>query len=245
MCRPNPILLRVVYAGGRRLRHLWIRVGYLSVLALAVVIGVIWVQSNAGASASLADLAKSATQVFKYLSIIQLGMVCLLAPLFTAAAITQEKDSQTYSILLSTPLTNGQIVLGSLFSRLFFVFVLLIAGIPLFCVLMVYGGVTGDKIAMSIILAAATALLTGSLAISISVIRVGTGRTIFSFYLAIALYLIVVYSLSSWSGLIPPEASPAPGRDAQMSWLAGFHPFLSLWVVLGETPAPDFGRVAH
>jgi ABC-type transport system involved in multi-copper enzyme maturation permease subunit len=241
----NPILLRVVYAGGRRSRHLAIRVGYLSALALIVVIGVIWVQSNAGASASLADLAKSATQVFKYLSLIQLGLVCILAPLFTAAAITQEKDSQTYSILLSTPLTNGQIVLGSLFSRLFFVFVLLIAGIPLFCILMVYGGVTGDKIALSILLAAATAMLTGSLAISISVIRVGTGRTIFSFYLAIALYLIVVYSLSSWSGLIPSEAQPAPGRDACMSWLAAFHPFLALKVVLGETPAPVYGAVAH
>ncbi len=241
----NPILVRVVLAGGRRIRHLWIRVGYLVVLALVAVVGVIWVQSNTGAGGSLADLAKSATQVFKYLSIIQLGMVCVLAPLLTAAAITQEKDSQTFSILLSTPLTNGQIVLGSLLSRLFFVFVLLIAGIPLYCIMMVYGGVTGDKIALSIALAAGTALLTGSLAISISVIRVGTGRTIFSFYLAIAIYLIVVYSLSSVSGLIPPEAEPAPGRDARMSWLAAFHPFLSLWVVLGETPAPVPGAVAH
>jgi len=241
----NPILVRVVLAGGRRIRHLWIRVGYLTVLALVAVIGVIWVQSNAGASGSLADLAKSATQVFKYLSIIQLGMVCILAPLLTAAAITQEKDSQTFNILLSTPLTNGQIVFGSLLSRLFFVFVLLIAGIPLFCIMMIYGGVTGDKITLSIALAAATALLTGSLAISISVIRVGTGRTIFSFYLAIAIYLIVVYSLSSASGLIPPEAEPAPGREARMSWLAAFHPFLSLWVVLGETPAPALGAVAH
>ena len=241
----NPILLRVVSAGGRRRQHLAIRVAYLSALAVIVVIGVIWVQSNAGSSASLADLAKSATHVFKWLSLIQLFLVCVLAPLFTAAAITQEKDSQTYSILLSTPLTNGQIVLGSLFSRLFFVFVLLIAGIPLFCILMVYGGVTGDKIALSIILAAATALLTGSLAISISVIRVGTGRTIFSFYLAIALYLIAVGSLSSWSGLIPPEAQPAPGRDTSMSWLAAFHPFLALSVVLGETPAPVYGAVAH
>ncbi|MFH1417207.1 MAG: ABC transporter permease subunit [Planctomycetota bacterium] len=241
----NPILVRVVQAGGRRAQHLWIRAGYLAVIAVAVVIGVIWLQStNAGGSASLADLAKSATLVFKYLSIIQLGAACILAPLFTAAAITQEKDSQTYSILLSTPLTNGQIVLGSLLSRLFFVFVLLIAGIPLFCIMMVYGGVTGDKILLSVAIAASTALLTGTLAITVSVIRVGTGRTIFSFYLAIATFLIVVYSLSSWSGVIPAEAPYPPGGGARMSWLAAFHPFLTLWVVLGETPAPVFGAVA-
>ena len=172
-------------------------------------------------------------------------MVCILAPVFTAAAITQEKDSQTFNILLSTPLTNGQIVLGSLLSRLFFVCVLLLAGIPLFCIMMVYGGVTGDKIALSIALSASTALITGSLAITISVIRIGTGRTIFSFYLAIAIYLIVVHALASWSGVIPPEAQPAPGQDARMSWLAPFHPFLALWVVLGQRPAPEFGAVAH
>ena len=239
----NPILVRVIFAGGRRTRHLWIRIGYLTVLAIAVVIGVIATQTG---SSSLSELAKEATKVFKYLSIIQLAMVCVLAPVFAAAAITQEKDSQTYNILLSTPLTNGQIVLGSLLSRLYFVLVLLLAGIPLFCIMMVYGGVTGDKIALSMLLAGATALLTGTLAITISVIKIGTGRTIFSFYLAIAIYLIAVYSLSSsWASIIPPEAASAPGRIERMSWLAAFHPFLALWVILGQTPAPDFGAVAH
>jgi ABC-2 type transport system permease protein len=240
----NPILLRVVYAGGRRVRHLYIRAFYLSILALAVIVGVLFAQVGAE-GASLADLAKRATRVFEYISIIQLFMVCVLAPIFTAAAITQEKDSQTYNILLSTPLTNGQIVLGSLLSRLFFVCVLLLAGIPLFCIMMVYGGVTGDNIALSIALAGCTALLTGSLAIAISVIRVGTGRTIFSFYLAIVVYLIVVYSLSGWSGMIPPEAEFAAGGTDRISWLAPFHPFLALWVALGKTPAPDLGAVAH
>ncbi|MFQ5424739.1 MAG: ABC transporter permease [Phycisphaerae bacterium] len=238
----NPILVRVVYAGGRRLQHVYIRAGYLGVLAALVIGGVLFTQSG---TPSLADLAKGATQVFKYVSAIQLGMVCILAPLFTAAAITQEKNAQTFNILLSTPLTNGQIVLGSLLSRLYFVFMLLLAGIPLFCIMMVYGGVTGDKILLSSSLAGCTAVLTGSLAIAISVIRVGTGRTIFSFYLAIALYLTAVYALAGWSNLIPPESMPAPGEMERMSWLAPFHPFLSLWVVLGRTPAPDFGAAAH
>ncbi len=207
----NPILVRVVHSGGRRSRHLLIRAGYLLAMTIAVVVGVVITHSGSE-GASLADLAKRATQVFQTVSFIQLLLVCILAPIFTAAAITQEKDSQTFNILLSTPLTNGQIVLGSLLSRLFFVCVLLLASVPLFCIMMVYGGVTGDKIALSGALAAGTALLTGSLAITISVIRIGTGRTIFSFYLAIAIYMIVIYSLASWSGVIPPEAQPAPGQ---------------------------------
>lgn len=240
----NPILVRVVQSGGRRKRHLWIRLGYLAVMAVAVVIGIALMQGG-NSTGSLADFAKQATIVFKNVSLIQLGMVCVLAPVFAAAAITQEKDSQTYNILLSTPLTNGQIVLGSLLSRLFFVIALLIASIPLFCIIMVYGGVTGDKITLAIAIAAATALLTGSIAISISVIKIGTGRTIFSFYLAIAVYLLAVYVLGSWNALIPPEAMPSPTGSARMSWLAAFHPFLSMFVILGETPAPNFADVAH
>jgi ABC-type transport system involved in multi-copper enzyme maturation permease subunit len=238
----NPILVRVVYAGGRRVRHLWLRIGYLAILAAVVVIGVIAKQSG---QASLTDLAKNATQVFQVVSIVQLAMVCILAPLFTAAAITQEKDSQTYNILLSTPLTNGQIVLGSLLSRLYFVLMLLIAGIPLFCIMMVYGGVTGDKIAWSLAICACAAAFTGALAIAISVIKIGTGRTIFSFYLAIALYLIAVYVLGTSTWAIPAEARPAPGQDELISWFAPFHPFLALWVVLGKTPPPLHGAVAH
>ncbi|GMU35647.1 MAG: ABC transporter permease subunit [Planctomycetia bacterium] len=238
----NPIVVRVVYAGGRRLRHLWIRTAYLTILAAIVAIGVLVLQSG---ETSLSDLAKNATKVFNVVSLVQLAMVCIIAPIFTAAAITQEKDSQTFNILLSTPLTNGQIVLGSLLSRLYFVFMLLLAGIPLFCIMMVYGGVTGEEIALSISIAGATALLTGSMAITISVIKIGTGRTIFTFYLAIALYLIIVYYIGAATALIPPEAQPAPSTGAKMSWLAAFHPFLSLAVVLGQTPAPSAASVAH
>jgi ABC-type transport system involved in multi-copper enzyme maturation permease subunit len=71
-------------------------------------------------------------QIFRSMSYLQLGLVALLAPIFTAGAITQEKDSQTYDILLSTPLTTGRSSSGSLLSRLFFVIALLISGIPIF-----------------------------------------------------------------------------------------------------------------
>ncbi len=238
----NPILVRVVYAGGRRVSHLWIRAGYLIILAIVVAGGVMLTQS---AGASLASLAKSATQVFETVSLIQLLMVCVIAPIFAAAAITQEKDSQTFSILLSTPLSNAQIVLGSLLSRLYFAFVLLLASLPLFCIMMVYGGVTGTEIGLSLAIAAATATITASMAIAISVIKVGTGRTIFSFYLCIGLYLAVLWGLSTLPRFIPPESVLAPAGTEKMSWLAAFHPFLSMWVVLNKTPAPDYGSVAH
>lgn len=238
----NPILVRVVYAGGRRPAHLWIRAAYLFVLAAVVVFGIVLTQS---AGASLASLAKQASRLFEIVALIQLGMVCVLAPIFAAAAITQEKDSQTFSILLSTPLTSGQIVLGSLLSRLYFVMVLLLASLPLFCIMMVYGGVTFSEIFLSLAVAAATATVTAAIAIAISVMKVGTGRTIFSFYLTIALYLLVLWSLATVPAFIPPEAPPSPAGGDRMSWLAAFHPFLAMRAILSQTPVPDAAAVAH
>src|SRR5262245_7597448 len=129
----NPILLRVVETGGKRRRDLFIRCGYLGLLIGAVIFFLLSSSGSFGGM-SLSELAKVAGSLFMKVSYLQLGLVAFLAPIFTAGAITQEKDSQTYDILLATPLTNGQIVLGSLLSRLFFVITLLMSGIPIFAI---------------------------------------------------------------------------------------------------------------
>src|SRR4029453_10872989 len=126
--------------------------------------------------ASLNDLAKMSDQIFRNMSYFQLWLVALLAPIFTAGAITQEKDSQTYDILLSTPLTNGQIVLGSLLSRLFFVIALLVSGIPIFSITQIFGGVAIRSIILSFAIAAATAFVTASIAMAIATSKAGTRR---------------------------------------------------------------------
>ena len=115
----NPILRRVVETGGKRRRDLFIRCGYLGLL-IGVVVFSLLSSTGTFAGMSLDQLAKVSAQLFRTTSYWQLGLVAFLAPVFTAGAITQEKDSQTYDILLATPLTNAQIVLGSLLSIVWF-----------------------------------------------------------------------------------------------------------------------------
>src|ERR1051326_5616183 len=186
----NPILLRVVTAGGRRLRHAFTRWGYLGLLIFVLLIALV---TSSSQPKSLSDLAKASSQVFSAISYVQLGMICLLAPVFCAAAITQERDSRTYNILLATPLTNAQIVLGRLFSRLYYVVALLLSGAPVFAITLLYGGVTGSSIALSFAIALSTALFTGSLAIAIAVFRLGSGKTVFWFYVFNAIYLVAMF----------------------------------------------------
>src|SRR6478735_1036893 len=185
----NPILRRVVETGGKRRRDLFIRCGYLGFLIGVVLFSLLSSSNSSFGSMSLEDLAKVSSQLFRTASYWQLGLVAFLAPVFTAGAITQEKDSQTYDILLATPLTNAQIVLGSLLSRLFFVITLLISGIPIFSITQIFGGVAIRNIVVSFLIAAATAFVTGSLAMAIATFKVGTRRTIFSFYMFIVIFM--------------------------------------------------------
>jgi len=237
----NPILVRVVHGGSRRSRHLWLRTAYLSALFAVVLLSLI--VSVTGQNASLTELAKGASQTFKWASMTQLLLMCFLAPVFTAGAITQERDAQTYNILLSTPLSNAQIVFGSLMSRLYFVIMLLLAGLPIFLMAMVYGGVTSSQILESFALSGSTAILTGALAIFLAMIGVGTRRTIFSFYLMIGLYLLSLYLLGQWAATWL-EASPANIAGQRMSWLTPLQPFLALDVALNRIHAPSYGQLA-
>ncbi|MGD1276699.1 MAG: ABC transporter permease subunit [Tepidisphaeraceae bacterium] len=226
----NPILRRVVEAGGRRRRDLLIRCGYLGLLVALVLF------SSAGSnSGDLAALTRTSAQVFQYMSYLQLGLVALLSPIFTAGAITQERDSQTYDVLLATPLTNAQIVLGSLTSRVFFVIALLISGIPVFAITQIFGGVAIKSILYSFLIAAATACVTGAMAMAIATFKVGTRRTIFSFYLFIVIYLIGLMLLdqADFFHLRYTDLSGNAQRSAT-SWFTGLHPFLALRVIFND-----------
>ena len=138
----NPILVRVVGAGGKRTRHMWARVVYLVVLFIVMLV----MNSGTLRADSLVNLAKESTKTFVWVSLVQLFLMSFIAPVFTAGAITQEKDANTFHILLTTPLSNAQIVLGSLFSRIYFVWALLLAGLPIFCITMLFGGVTTREV---------------------------------------------------------------------------------------------------
>ncbi|UCD29827.1 MAG: ABC transporter permease subunit, partial [Planctomycetota bacterium] len=129
-------------------------------------------------------------------------------------------------------------------SRLFFVLMLLEAGLPIFCITMLFGVVTGEQIFYRFGIAGCTAVLTGSLAIMISIMRIGTRGTIFSFYLGIALYLGIGLALGLWNKTHIPE-SILPGSTTGMTALAPFHPFWALWVALNKVQPPPMGTVQN
>ncbi len=218
----NPVAVRLVQGGSKRLRHLYLRSAYLAVLII-VLLWTLLMASEAGAL-SYRELAAAGATSFKYVAYLQVALICLIAPLFMAGAIAQEANPKTWDILLSTPLTASQIVLGNLFGRLFFIIALLIASLPLFAVTQYFGGVPGSAIFLAYAIAALSALVVGAIAIALCVSRIAGQRAVFTFYIAVVSYLAVTAAA---------DAIVAPvGRT---SILTPLNPFLTLRSVLSPS----------
>lgn len=220
----NPMVQRVVFAGGSRTSHFLVRTGYLGLLVLLVLIG-LTSGGGLGGEQSLESLAQGGAWLFTVIAYGQVILICLLAPLFMAGAIASEQSGKTYNILLTTPMSNLQIVLGSLMGRLTFILGLLLSGLPLFSVVLVFGGVRSGSVGVSFGVAAMTALVVGSVAVTLSVLRAGGRKAVFAFVVAVAAYLVLVYAADA--ALVRRMWSVGPMKGAT-TWLTPLHPLLVL-----------------
>lgn len=115
--------------------------------------------------------------VFLGLLMLQTLMVAVLAPAATAGAISSEREHQTLELLAVTPISSLAIVLGKLVSALAWVFVLVLASIPVTALVFVFGGVAPDDVVRGYVVLFATAIGLGSVGIFFSALTRRTGAS--------------------------------------------------------------------
>jgi ABC-2 type transport system permease protein len=115
--------------------------------------------------------------IFLGLLMLQTLMVSVLAPAATAGAISSEREHQTLDLLAVTPISSFAIVLGKLFSALAWVFVLILASIPVTALVFVYGGVAPDDVVRGYVVLFATVIGLGSIGIFFSALTRRTGAS--------------------------------------------------------------------
>ncbi|TVQ54774.1 MAG: hypothetical protein EA377_04740 [Phycisphaerales bacterium] len=222
----NPICMRLIQGGSRRMRHLYIRSGYLGIMIVVLLLALL--NSLGGGAPSVRDLATGGASMFALVSYLQVFLICLLAPVFMAGAIAQEANPKTWDILLTTPLNSLQIILGNLFGRLFFILALLFSSLPLFAVTQYFGGVPGHDIFASYAIAGTSALLVAAIAITLSATRTAGKRAVFIFYITVVMYLFVTYAIDLQ---LRTPATPG-GSEMLTTFVTPLNPFLALEVLL-------------
>lgn len=156
--------------------------------------------------------------LFTMLSYIQLGLILFITPGLTAGTVSTEREKQTLNILLTTAQSSFQIIFGKLTSSVAFLLLLLIAGLPLYSMVFLYGGVSPSQVAMIFLFYFLTLLAIGSLGVMYSTV---TRRTIVS--------MIVTYSTMIFFTAVTGFFLILSASFAAASMGTGISPISYLW----------------
>jgi ABC-type transport system involved in multi-copper enzyme maturation permease subunit len=134
------------------------------------------------------DMAYLGKTIFASVVIMEIFMVTFITPAFTAGAISGERERQTYELLRTTLLSARKLVFGKLSSALTYMFLLVMAAIPLESLAFVLGGVVVEELAVALILLLVTAVAFAVIGILFSsFLRTTLAATVLSYIIALLL----------------------------------------------------------
>jgi ABC-type transport system involved in multi-copper enzyme maturation permease subunit len=169
----GPVLDKELRVSSRRRRNYVLRFVYL--LALILVVSLCWVamvspMAYGGSQASgIYAMSRAGKQIVAVIVFFQFIAAQLAAIIMLSTAISDEIYNRTLGVLMTTPITSLQIVMGKLFSKLLQLLGLLAISLPLLAVVRVFGGVQIDYVLWGIGLTVCSVLFVGSLSMFFSI----------------------------------------------------------------------------
>jgi ABC-type transport system involved in multi-copper enzyme maturation permease subunit len=115
-----------------------------------------------------AESYKTGFMLFTTLSLFQLLLISFLTPSFTASAISREKEQQTFDLLVVSEISPFAVILGKLVSSLGYVFLLIVASIPVMSTVFLFGSVSPEDFLATFLIAIVTTITFGSIGIFFS-----------------------------------------------------------------------------
>jgi hypothetical protein len=153
----GPLFGKELLEMARRRRYFVVRV----LIGFGLLVGW-WValggESPTVAYKNIATLSVIGERLFREWTYWSLWGVVLVTPMLVCGLIAAEKDGRTFDTLLTTLLTNREILVGKAVSRLLLVLILLGSSVPILAVASLYGGFDVMQVAVSATIIAATAL---------------------------------------------------------------------------------------
>ncbi len=191
----GPIFSREAVVTPRRSRHFIVRTIYG--LSLLILLCTAWLLiTNTQDIRNAGDMARFGSIMFQILAPIQLALLMFLAAIQAASNIAIEKDKETLILLLMSRMTNSELVLGKLFSSLLMIGALLLTSLPVFMLLVLFGGTSFAQVGWTFAVTALTALAAGSLGSIIALWREKTFQTLALVAMAIVIWIGAVEALT-------------------------------------------------
>ena len=153
------------------------------------------------------ELAAYGEKLYETVVSIELTLVLLAAPAATAGAVCLDKARGTLDHMLATDLSNAEIVLGKLGTRLVPVLGLIACVVPITALASLLGGIDPLALFGSFLTAIGCAVLGCSLALTLSVWGRKTHEVLMLTYLILILWLITPILIALVASSSPPAFS--------------------------------------
>ena len=255
---PGPMLGKELLVTSRRGRSYVLRSAYLAAM-MVYVVGVYLSMAADGLTLAKYEMPQVGKTIVASLAGFQLVGVTLAAVLLFSTAFTEEINRRTLGALLTTPLSDRQVILGKLAGRMIQLLALIILGLPMLIMLRVFGGVDIFYIAASTCVTLCSAVMAGALTLRLSLRFKGAFVTALAsvgilsgYYLLTSLALIGCCPIFLVAGLANPlvalghltENLMQPGSGMPWVWPAQCAAMLIVAGLLVHWTAKSMRRVA-
>jgi ABC-2 type transport system permease protein len=202
-------------------------------MAILGIIAIAFLLQQAGPSSG--QSSQVGLRLFQTMAIFQLFLILFVTPVSTAGAISGERQRQTWDLLLVTRLSSFGIVWGKLIAGLAFDLLLILASLPLFSLVFLFGGVAPDDVAHTYIVFLATVVLLGVLSLCISALtrRLALAMVVsnlMALLLGVGITLLTLY-LQNWGSQSTQQygpRGPLPQSTPPLTPLAEIDPLVAL-----------------
>jgi len=159
----NPVLRREIKTSMRSWKNFLAIVIYL-----IVMLAIMAVFSFANSYSSIGIDLTQTNYFYVGLASIQLGFILFAAPALTASSISGERERQTLDLMLITKMKAISIVTGKLMASLSIIILMTVTAMPVFALMMNYGGVSLFQVVQVFLLFVLIACMVGSAGIFFS-----------------------------------------------------------------------------
>ena len=214
---------------------------YLLALAL-IIVGFIFIQSLTSMQGFFKP--NQSRELFIMMSFMQLALILFITPGLTAGVISSERERQTLNILLTTTQSSTSIIIAKLFSSVSYLLLLIIASLPLYSIVFLYGGISPGQVLQNLALYMFTIIVYGAVGVLFSTLIRKTIVSIVTTY-GVTLFLaggtafITLILLSYTQGMAgnTPAVNPAPYFTAMLN------PPIILFTLLQPDYMEEFSRL--
>lgn len=190
----GPIFDKELRVSSRRRRNYVLRFSYLALLTIFLVL--FWVETVPSGRSGLyqsSRMAEAGKLIIVFIVWFQFIATQILACIMLSTSISDEIYHKTLGLLMTTPISSFQVVIGKLLSKLLQLLLLMAISLPLLAIVRVFGGVPWGYIVSGLCVTLTAVLFVGSVSLFYS---------IFS-QRAYVVIILNVLTLGTLFGLIP------------------------------------------